>query len=79
MSKFQWSQAQRDSVVPGATVVVHSYVCPKMRYTVHHVFAHGGGVSVSNGDIMLAWSCLDPDTLQLPPDPRQLDMFAGKP
>ncbi len=72
-SRFTWSDEQRAQAVPGATVVVHSgVVASPLRYTIHEVYGHGGGVSVCGGDVMLAWSCLDPDSLSVTPDARQL-------
>lgn len=77
---FKWTAEQRAQVVEGATMCIDgSPNHDSGRYEVtsageRFVFLRAlyGGPALS-----VPWHRCDPDTLCLPPDPRQLDMFGG--
>lgn len=74
---FAWSEEQREQVIAGATIVVHSPMFSGRRE-----IKEVGETWLSFLDAGFAssvpWHFCDPSTLCLPADPRQLGLFGGK-
>lgn len=78
--RFKWTAEQRAQVVPGATVVVRSPMLSGRRAITE---VHESWLTVADAvfSSSVPWHFCDPDTLCIPPDPRQLALFSqrGKP
>lgn len=78
-ARFTWTDQQRASVVRGATVVIYSRSTQPTRYQILAVKDdYIAFRDASEGTGVAPYYLCDPATLLLPPDPRQLDMFAGR-
>lgn len=76
--RFMWTEEQKESVVPGATVVIEGeHMLPTQRYKI--ASSDREGVLFEDGAhlSLVPWFRCDPSTLNLPPDPRQGNLFGG--